>query len=128
MRRRARAGSRSTAASTSSSGSGKVGSGGSIVTSGTRACRRRSDEIGHAIATAPASASWPGKRRLTALSRSRFCLCLLVALALSGCMFRDLKRNLAEKAEYAVLRGTVHTEHPTDLPILVVIYTGEKGN
>jgi len=43
-------------------------------------------------------------------------------------MFRDLRRNLAEKAEYAVLRGTVHTEHPTDLPILVVIYTGEKGN
>jgi len=54
-------------------------------------------------------------------------LCVLVLLALSGCMFRDLKRNLAEKAEYAVLRGTVRTEHPTDLPILVVIYSGERG-
>jgi pimeloyl-ACP methyl ester carboxylesterase len=42
-------------------------------------------------------------------------------------MFRDLKRSLAEKAEYAVLRGAVRTSYPTDLPIIVVIYSGETG-
>ena len=42
-------------------------------------------------------------------------------------MFRELSQNLAEKREYAVLRGTVSTERPTDLPILVIIYTGDLG-
>jgi pimeloyl-ACP methyl ester carboxylesterase len=55
-------------------------------------------------------------------------LCVVISLALSGCMFRDLKRSLAEKAEYAVLRGTVRTERPSDLPVLVVIYSGDTGH
>src|SRR5215470_19565508 len=42
-------------------------------------------------------------------------------------MFRELSKNLAQKREYAVLRGTVSTERPTDLPIVVVIYTGDLG-
>src|SRR5262249_9927377 len=58
---------------------------------------------------------------------SRLWLCLLVSLLLSACMFRELSQNLAQKREYAVLRGTVRTERPTDLPILVVIYTCETG-
>lgn len=61
------------------------------------------------------------------LGRSRLWLCVLIPLVLAGCMFRDLRQNLATMNEYAVLRGTVRTDHATDLPILVVIYSGEKG-
>ena len=42
-------------------------------------------------------------------------------------MFRELSQNLAQKREYAVLRGTVHMEQPNDLPILVIVYSGETG-
>jgi pimeloyl-ACP methyl ester carboxylesterase len=52
---------------------------------------------------------------------------LLVSLFLAGCMFGDLRQNLAQIDEYAVLRGTVRADHPTDLPIIVVIYSGEKN-
>jgi pimeloyl-ACP methyl ester carboxylesterase len=52
---------------------------------------------------------------------------LLVSLFLVGCMFGDLRQNLAQIHEYAVLRGTVRADHPTDLPIIVVIYSGEKN-
>jgi pimeloyl-ACP methyl ester carboxylesterase len=43
-------------------------------------------------------------------------------------MFGDLKRSLAEKAEYAVLRGAVRIAQPTDLPVIVLIYSGETGH
>jgi pimeloyl-ACP methyl ester carboxylesterase len=61
------------------------------------------------------------------LGRSSLWLCVLLSLFLSSCMFRQLRRNLAEINDYAVLRGTVHTEHPTDLPIFVVIFSGAQG-
>ena len=57
--------------------------------------------------------------------RRRWWAGLLVSLLLAGCMFGDLRQNLAQINEYTVLRGTVRTDHPTDLPILVVIYSGE---
>ncbi len=59
--------------------------------------------------------------------RRRWWPWLLVPVVLAGCMFRDLRQNLATMNEYAVLRGTVRTDHATDLPIVVVIYSGEKG-
>jgi hypothetical protein len=59
--------------------------------------------------------------------RRRRCASLLVALFLAGCMFGDLRPNLAQIDEYSVLRGTVRADHPTDLPIIVVIYSGDKG-
>ena len=65
---------------------------------------------------------------MSASHRQWLWLCVLVPALLSGCMFRQLEQSLAEKREYAVLRGMVHTQHPTDLPILVLIYTGETGN
>lgn len=64
----------------------------------------------------------------TASHRPRLWPRLLVSLLLSGCMFRQLERNLAEKRGHAVLRGAVHTEQPTDVPIVVLIYTGEDGS
>jgi pimeloyl-ACP methyl ester carboxylesterase len=48
-------------------------------------------------------------------------------MLLSGCMFHQLDRNLTQAREYAVLRGSVRTEHPTDLPILVLVYAGDAG-
>ena len=60
--------------------------------------------------------------------RPRLYLWLLVPLLLSGCMFRHLRQNLAEAREYAVLRGAVRMLHPTDLPIIVIIYSGENGH
>ena len=42
-------------------------------------------------------------------------------------MFQQLDRNLTQAREYAVLRGAVRTEHPTDLPILVLVYAGDRG-
>ena len=60
--------------------------------------------------------------------RRRWWAGLLVSLLLAGCMFGDLRQNLAQINEYTVLRGTVRTDHPTDLPILVVIYSGEKDH
>jgi pimeloyl-ACP methyl ester carboxylesterase len=42
-------------------------------------------------------------------------------------MFQRLERDLTQAREYAVLRGSVRTEHPTDLPILVLVYTGAVG-
>ena len=45
----------------------------------------------------------------------------------AGCMFGRLERNLAQKREYGELRGTVRTEQPTDLPIVVAVYTAEDG-
>lgn len=68
--------------------------------------------------------------RMNALIRRRvaFALAVLLPVLLSGCMFRQLSQNLAQKREYAVLRGAVRTERPTDLPILVVIYSGESGH
>ena len=64
---------------------------------------------------------------MRSLGRSGFWLCVLIPLVLTGCMFQDLRRNLATMHEYAVLRGTVRTDHATDLPILVVVYSGETG-
>jgi pimeloyl-ACP methyl ester carboxylesterase len=55
------------------------------------------------------------------------CASLLVTLFLAGCMFADLRQNLAQIDQYSVLRGTVRADHATDLPIIVVIYSGEKG-
>ena len=55
------------------------------------------------------------------------CASLLVPLFLAGCMFGDLRQNLAQMDQYSVLRGTVRADHATDLPIIVVIYSGEKG-
>jgi pimeloyl-ACP methyl ester carboxylesterase len=43
-------------------------------------------------------------------------------------MFRELERNLAEKRGHAALYGAVRTEQPTDLPIVVLVYTGEEGS
>src|SRR5262245_11119182 len=54
-------------------------------------------------------------------------LSLLVLVLLSGCMFRLLERKLALMRQSAVLRGVVRTEEPTDLPIVVFVYTGEAG-
>jgi pimeloyl-ACP methyl ester carboxylesterase len=51
----------------------------------------------------------------------------IVALLLSGCMFQQLERNLTQARGYAVLRGSVRTDHPTDLPILVLVYAGDLG-
>src|SRR5262245_24726501 len=45
----------------------------------------------------------------------------------AGCMFGRLERNLAQKREYGELHGTVRTEQPTDLPIVVAVYTAEDG-
>lgn len=42
-------------------------------------------------------------------------------------MFGRLERSLAQKREYGVLEGTVRTEQPTDLPIVVAVYTGADG-
>jgi pimeloyl-ACP methyl ester carboxylesterase len=42
-------------------------------------------------------------------------------------MFRHLERNLAIKREWAALRGSVRTQQPTDLPIVVFVYAGESG-
>src|SRR5262245_35089818 len=52
----------------------------------------------------------------------------LVSLLLAGCMFGDLSQNLALIIQVTVLRGTVRPDHPRDLPILVVIYSGEKDH
>src|SRR5262249_56550332 len=48
-------------------------------------------------------------------------------LSLSGCMFQQLDRDLTQAREYAVLRGSVRTEHPTDLPVVVLVYAGDVG-
>jgi len=42
-------------------------------------------------------------------------------------MFGRLERSLAQTREYGVLEGAVRTEQPTDLPIIVVVYTGADG-
>ena len=55
-------------------------------------------------------------------------LCLLVFVLFSGCMFHRLERNLAVKREAASLSGAVRTEQPTDLPIVVFVYAGERGS
>jgi pimeloyl-ACP methyl ester carboxylesterase len=68
------------------------------------------------------------KRVVTTSHRRRLRSCLLAVLVLSGCMFRQLERDLARKQSYAVLRGAVRTEHPTDLPIVVIVYSGEDGH
>ncbi len=60
--------------------------------------------------------------------RRRVWLCVLIASLLSGCMFRQLGHDLAETRKQAVLRGTVTTDHRTDLPIVVLVYTGEDGS
>ncbi len=57
----------------------------------------------------------------------RWWLPWLAALVLSGCMFHRLGRDLDQAREHAVLRGSVRTEHPSDLPILVLVYAGEVG-
>ena len=43
-------------------------------------------------------------------------------------MFQRLGRDLEQVREHAVLSGSVRTEHPSDLPILVLVYTGEAGH
>jgi len=43
-------------------------------------------------------------------------------------MFQRLGRDLEQAREHAVLSGSVRTEHPSDLPILVLVYTGEAGD
>jgi pimeloyl-ACP methyl ester carboxylesterase len=68
-----------------------------------------------------------GGRAVSTLRRTRLWLCVLVPLVLSACMFRQLDRNLAQKREYGLLRGAVRTEHPTDKPIVVLVYSGESG-
>jgi len=55
-----------------------------------------------------------------------FLVCL-GALVPAGCMFGHLERSLEQKREYGVLEGAVRTEQPTDLPIIVVVYTGANG-
>ena len=42
-------------------------------------------------------------------------------------MFHRLGRDLEQAREHAVLTGSVRTEHPSDLPILVLVYTGDVG-
>jgi len=42
-------------------------------------------------------------------------------------MFGRLQRSLAQKRAYGVLEGAVRTGQPTDLPIVVVVYTGADG-
>src|SRR5262245_60726743 len=51
----------------------------------------------------------------------------VVSLLLSGCMFHRLERDLDQAREYAVLGGSVRTEHRTDSPVLVLVYAGESG-
>jgi pimeloyl-ACP methyl ester carboxylesterase len=51
----------------------------------------------------------------------------IVPLALAGCMFERLGRDLDQAREHVMLRGSVRTQHPSDLPIIVVVYTGESG-
>ena len=43
-------------------------------------------------------------------------------------MFHRLGRDLAQAREHAVLSGLVRTEHPSDLPILVLVYSGDTGH
>jgi pimeloyl-ACP methyl ester carboxylesterase len=62
-----------------------------------------------------------------AFRRLRWWSCWLALLLLSGCMFHRLGRDLEQAREHAVLRGSVRIEHPSDLPILVLVYTGEVG-
>ena len=59
--------------------------------------------------------------------RARWWPCGVALLLLSGCMFHRLGRDLEQAREHAVLGGSVRTEGPTDLPILVVVYAGERG-
>ena len=42
-------------------------------------------------------------------------------------MFHQLDRDLTEAREYVVLRGSVRTERPSDLPVVVLVYTGDVG-
>ena len=57
----------------------------------------------------------------------RWSLYGIVPLLLSGCMFQQLDRDLSQVREYAVLQGSVRTGHPTDLPVLVLVYRGDAG-
>src|SRR5262245_13644732 len=43
-------------------------------------------------------------------------------------MFHRLGRDLAQAREQAVLSGSVHTDHPSDQPVLVLVYAGEPGH
>ncbi len=52
----------------------------------------------------------------------------IVLLALSGCMFRQLKENLQDLGQYGVLRGTVSVDHATDAAIIVLVYGGEGAS
>jgi pimeloyl-ACP methyl ester carboxylesterase len=63
-----------------------------------------------------------------AFRRLRSWPCWLALLLLSGCMFHRLGRDLAQAREHAVLSGLVRTEHPGDLPILVLVYSGDTGH
>ena len=51
----------------------------------------------------------------------------LLVLFLAGCMFHQLGHDLDQARQYTALRGSVRTEHPSDLPILVLVYAGEVG-
>ena len=62
-----------------------------------------------------------------AFRRLRWWSCGVALLLLSGCMFHRLGRDLEQAREHAVLQGSVRTEHPGDLPIVVLVYTGEVG-
>ena len=42
-------------------------------------------------------------------------------------MFHQLDRDLTQAREYAVLGGSVRAERATDLPIVVLVYTGDVG-
>ena len=65
---------------------------------------------------------------VSALLRLRWWPSWVALLLLSGCMFQRLGRDLEQVREHAVLSGSVRTEHPSDLPILVLVYTGEAGH
>ena len=65
---------------------------------------------------------------MRAFRRLRSWPCWLALLLLSGCMFHRLGRDLAQAREHAVLSGFVRTEHPGDLPILVLVYSGDTGH
>jgi len=53
---------------------------------------------------------------------------VIVLLALSGCVFRQLKENLQDLGQYGLLRGTVSVDHATDAPIIVLVYGGEGAS
>jgi pimeloyl-ACP methyl ester carboxylesterase len=60
------------------------------------------------------------------LRRHRLWL-LCLSIACTGCMFRELGRNLEVRGHYAVLRGEVAVDPPRASSVVVVAYSGDPG-